>query len=973
MEENNGRQNEENREELLEELQKLRSEVKRLNDKMAQMEGAIQGEPSNKSAQEEEPDSEPFEQELYRYVPPVYEQSSHGQSSHKQTLYEQSAYQRFPDEKSPHERPAHGQSPRERPAHGQSPYGQHSYGQSSYNQPLYGQSRYKRPSHGQSPGEPQSSRRRASVIPEMRRQRRENRAGRGVYQFGEMDVGKYGTAFLAAVCILAGCGLLMVSAWALADELVQAVLMFGLGIGMAGCGWLLHRSGRSSAVPTTLAACGLGILYMDCVALHFLRHLVSIEWVLPCILVWAVLSFYMAASGGTVLFYYVVNLGNLATAILVSSQGEGITEKWAGLLFTVAAYGFTLFQVFRIGVVRADGEDGKTGGGGLFDAGMTMGVRADAVGRTQAAGALWRTGGIAEARGTVEARRTAEAGETAGVSGTVKAGQTAEYGRPEKAQALQISGSPAQRKLRWLKNFTAVNVLAAYTILFAGEDSVPLLLFALVFGGIVLLFWRDLYQGGVKEEAAGVFLTECQMAVFCTRLTELLGRWEGAVIGSIVLLLLLAPLLRARNRDVTSAWILYPMLWVGIALSDLLAGSIYPVPYLILAAYYFYMLLYPAFCKTVAFVPAYIVMYLLLIGETSHPEVDITFALMVMFALGLPVKYLVKMMSGLSLDGQSLNGHLVDGQLVNGQPMNGQFVSGQPMNGRLVSGYPVNGQPVSGQPINEKSGFGADTAILTFRQVSRYGVAMLAAFVVCVTYCADFEPPFVLLVEAAMLAVFAGLTLWMESRDYRFFPVLCVGMSLLWVMSWRTLEWCKGDGIGLELAAGVLYLLAGSLAAWCGIRCQGRHKGRHKLNDPAQFLMRCPPGVSAEFILRRLNRYGQVFCPVSLGMFSLSLYRLVLVFRIPYGIFVSLILLAAAVGILLLGFLLSGRQIRAYALFLMFVCVVKMVTADLAGTGWVYRAVALAGGGVLCMVVSFIYSYMEHREKGRQKEQAGEH
>ena len=43
MEENNSRQNEESREELLEELQKLRSEVKWLNDKMAHMEGVIHG------------------------------------------------------------------------------------------------------------------------------------------------------------------------------------------------------------------------------------------------------------------------------------------------------------------------------------------------------------------------------------------------------------------------------------------------------------------------------------------------------------------------------------------------------------------------------------------------------------------------------------------------------------------------------------------------------------------------------------------------------------------------------------------------------------------------------------------------------------------------------------------------------------------------------------------------------------------
>ena len=52
----------------------------------------------------------------------------------------------------------------------------------------------------------------------------------------------------------------------------------------------------------------------------------------------------------------------------------------------------------------------------------------------------------------------------------------------------------------------------------------------------------------------------------------------------------------------------------------------------------------------------------------------------------------------------------------------------------------------------------------------------------------------------------------------------------------------------------------------------------------------------------------------------------------------------------------------------MVICVVKMVTADLAGTGWIYRVGALAGGGVLCMIVSFIYSCMERREKDRQQD-----
>ena len=782
MEEKSNMQYEESREQLLEELQELRGEVNRLNDKLARMEGLVYRELRNEPLRDRGAEPVQYEQDSYPYGRPPYER----------TL-------------------------RAWPA-----------------------------------GEPPVSRKRASVIPEMRRQRRENRARRKFYQVGEADVGKYGSAFLAAVCILAGCGLLMVSAWALADELIQAALMFLLGAGMAGGGWLLHQRG-GSAVPTTLAACGLGILYMDCVSLHFLWHLVPVEWVLPCILAWAVVSFYMAFSGGTLLFYYVVNLGNLATAILVSAQKEGIAETWAGLLFVVAAYGVTLFQVFRIGAAGSRSSREIEGSDGMRAAGISV-----------------------------------DAGEMAA---------------PGEGNAENGPARPAKRRLRWLKNFTAVNVLAAYTILFAGEDHRPLLLFALLLGGIVLFFWRDLYQGGVREEAAGVLFTECQMGLFCAKLTEGSGQWEGAAVCLAVLLLLLAPLVRARNRNMISAVVLYPMLWVGAVLSDLLTGDIYLVSYMILVVYYAYMLLYPAFCKILAFVPAYIIMYFLLVGETAHPEADITFALMTVFALGLPVKYLVKMAGGLR-----------DGD---------------------------------------------EAVMLTFRQVRRYGVAMLAAFVVCVTYGASFDEPFVLALEAVMLAVFTGMTSWMKKRDFRFVPVLCTGMILLWLMSWKTLEWCMGEGLGLELASGILFLLAGSLSAWCGIR-YGAGWGPE---DPEQMPVFCPPGLSPAFMVRRLNRCGRVFCPVSLGMFSISLYRFVLVFRIPYAVFVSLILLLAAVVILLIGFWLSDRSVRAYALFLMAVCVVKMVTADLAGTGWVYRAGALAGGGVLCMIVSFAYSHRERREK----------
>lgn len=858
MEEKSSIKHEESREELLEELQKLRGEVNRLNDKLSHMEQLIDGQSQTEHTQAEYTESG---------------QSPYNQPSHERFSYNQPSHERLSYNQPSHERLLYNQSP-----HDQSLYGQPSYRQIPYNQSVYDRPSYEQSMHRPRQGEQPVSRRRASVIPEMRRQRSERRAQRKIYQIGEMDVGKYGTAFLAAVCILAGGGLLMVSAWALADEMVQAFLMFGLGAGMTVCGWLLHQGGKSSAVPTTLAACGLGILYMDCVSLHFLWHLVSVEWVLPCILVWAVISFYMAFSGGTLLFYYVVNLGNLATAILVSSQGEGMMETWAGLFFTVAAYGFTLFQVFRMGTARAHGG-GRLKTDGLDNTGMIAGAR--------------------EAAAVVNVNTG-----TNGITGLGAAGET--------KTEHDDSGHAAERRLRWLKNFTSINVLAAYTILFTGEDNAAMLLFALLLGGLILAFWRDLYQGGAREEAAGVFFVACQMAVFCTRLTELADRWPGAAVCAVTLLLMLIPLVRARNRSMTAAWILYPLLWTGVGLSDLLTGSLYPVPYIILSAYYFYMLPRPDIYKIIAFVPAYIGMYLLLIGESGHPRKDITFALLMMFALGVPVKYLVSMMIGQS-------------------------------SGELFSETKFSEEQL---PDNRKK------FILSFRQTHRYGVAMLAAFVVCVTYCAGSEKPFVLVMEAAMLAVFSGMTLWMKNRDYRFFPILCVGMVLLWLMSLNVLEWCMGEGFALELAAGALFLLAGSLSAWCGIR----YRGEQGWDVPEQLLFSGSPGISTEFMARRLKRYGRVFCPASLAMFSVSLYRLVLVFQIPYAIFVSLILLMAAVVILVLGFWLSSRSVRIYALFLMAVCVVKMVTADLAGTGWVYRAGALAGGGVLCMIVSFIYS-----------------
>ena len=52
-------------------------------------------------------------------------------------------------------------------------------------------------------------------------------------------------------------------------------------------------------------------------------------------------------------------------------------------------------------------------------------------------------------------------------------------------------------------------------------------------------------------------------------------------------------------------------------------------------------------------------MYLLLIGEAGHPEADITFALLTLFALGVPVRYVVKMINGQSWNELDREGQLL--------------------------------------------------------------------------------------------------------------------------------------------------------------------------------------------------------------------------------------------------------------------------------------------------------------------------
>lgn len=407
-------------------------------------------------------------------------------------------------------------------------------------------------------------------------------------------------------------------------------------------------------------------------------------------------------------------------------------------------------------------------------------------------------------------------------------------------------------------------------------------------------------------ETAGIMVVEIQMVVSVTRLAFELEGMRATAVSFAVLLLFLLPLLRAGQRALLSAWTLWPVLWQAGLVSHFLTGTVYPIPYIVLTVYYIWMLFRPAACKIWGFVPAYTCMYLILAVETRYPVGGLTFALMTLYALGVPVKYMLMVLSGSYHErGKGAKRCMtVDGQ----ESYDRQYKKGDSCFSR------------------------------------RYGTAMLAAYVVCITYCAGIERPVALLLGGIMLVVFFGMTVWMEAKTHHFSRVLRIGMVLLWVMTRILVSWCVQEGIFLEIWAGILCLLSGSLAAVCGI-----HVTLNPQNEGA----------------------GVFYGPVSLALFSLGLYRLLLVFSLPYAILVSLILLLSAVGILLLGFRLGNRQVRAYALFLMALCVVKMLTADLSGENLGWRAAALAGGGVLCLIVSTVYSRRERKSELADEEQNG--
>ena len=75
----------------------------------------------------------------------------------------------------------------------------------------------------------------------------------------------------------------------------------------------------------------------------------------------------------------------------------------------------------------------------------------------------------------------------------------------------------------------------------------------------------------------------------------------------------------------------------------------------------------------------------------------------------------------------------------------------------------------------------------------------------------------------------------------------------------------------------------------------------------------------------------------------------------------SLVCMLTSLVCVIVGFIRRAGSLRLYGLLLTMVCVLKLVTWDVAGLETLLRILSLIGGGVICFVISAIYSYSVKR------------
>lgn len=78
----------------------------------------------------------------------------------------------------------------------------------------------------------------------------------------------------------------------------------------------------------------------------------------------------------------------------------------------------------------------------------------------------------------------------------------------------------------------------------------------------------------------------------------------------------------------------------------------------------------------------------------------------------------------------------------------------------------------------------------------------------------------------------------------------------------------------------------------------------------------------------------------------------------------SLACMLTSLASIVAGFKFQTKFLRLYGLFLTLLCVLKLVTYDVAGLDTVLRVVSLIGGGIICFIISAVYSYSVKKYKG---------
>lgn len=148
----------------------------------------------------------------------------------------------------------------------------------------------------------------------------------------ESSIGKYILSLLASLLILLGCCALILMGWGYMSPPVRAAV-----IALGGALFLGAGQGLGKRLPKpftdSLTACGLGILYADVIALYQAWALVPLWGVLGLILAWDAACVLLGRRGKSKLFYYVLGLGNLVTAALVSQLISDSPLSAVSLLF----------------------------------------------------------------------------------------------------------------------------------------------------------------------------------------------------------------------------------------------------------------------------------------------------------------------------------------------------------------------------------------------------------------------------------------------------------------------------------------------------------------------------------------------------------------------------------------------------------------------------------------------------------------